>query len=276
MTVLNPEERSARGIKVQTQVLAQEAPQPTSLYESSWRDYIFSEVWSRPGLDLRSRYLISICSAASNDTPAEMLDAYIRGALNQKLLSLSELREVALHFAVYGGWSRGALIDASITRVAAALGLPAADYEPIRASEWDPQQRLKEGAAEFDNVMTFGGPPPMTAYFQGGILNFVFGELWNRKDLDQRSRRWVTLVGVADSSSDIPIRTHIYGAMASGNATYEEMDEFVLQYAIHSGWPRASVAQGAVLEMAKKVKSGLFWDGTELEKKDESSQRYER
>ena len=48
-------------------------------------------------------------------------------------------------------------------------------YAPIRAATWDPQVRLQEGAAGFANVMTFGGPPPATAYFEAGILNFVFG-----------------------------------------------------------------------------------------------------
>ena len=31
------------------------------------------------------------------------------------------------------------------------------------------------------------------------INNFVFGEMWGREGLDQRSRRWLTLVGVAES-----------------------------------------------------------------------------
>lgn len=270
MALHDPQERTERGSRQQFSILAESAPDPKTLFEASWRDYVFAEVWTRPGLDLRSRYLITIASAAGNDTPAHILDGYVRGALTHQLLSLSELREVALHFAIYGGWSRGALIDAAITRVAEVLGLPAADYEPIRAETWDPQQRLQDGAASFADVMTFAGPPPVTTYFEGGILNFVFGEAWNRAGLDQRARRWVTLVGVLDSSSDTPIRTHIYGAMASGNASVEEMNEFVLQYAIHSGWPKASVAQGAVLEMAKKIQNGLFWDGSALEKNDES------
>lgn len=75
--------------------------------------------------------------------------------------------------------------------------------------------------------------------------------------LDQRSRRWITLVGVAESAAVIPIRSHIYAAMASGNCPAEEMQEFVLQYAIHAGWPKGSVIQGAVLEMAKRVAAGL-------------------
>jgi 4-carboxymuconolactone decarboxylase len=45
--------------------------------------------------------------------------------------------------------------------------------------------------------------------------------------------------------------------MASGNATPEEMQEFVLQYAIHGSWPKASVIQAAVLELGERVKKGL-------------------
>ena len=264
MSLLDPKERSERGERQQCSVLAAPAAAPRTLYESAWRDYIFAEIWARPGLDLRARYLITFASAATAETPAELLDGYVRGALQQGELSLSELREVALHIAIYGGWSRGAILDAAITRVAAALQLPAADYAPLRGEPWDPQQRLRDGAESFKNVMTFSGPPPFGAYFEGGILNFVFGEAWERPGLDQRSRRWLTLVGVADSSADMPIRTHVYAAMASGNASFDEMNEFVLQYAVHSGWPRASFVQSVVFDMAEKVKKGLLWDGKPL------------
>ncbi|WP_317933246.1 carboxymuconolactone decarboxylase family protein [Halioxenophilus sp. WMMB6] len=271
MTLHNAQERQQRGLRQQEKLLGQAPKAATTLFESSWSDYIFAEVWTRPGLDLRARYLIAASSAAANGASAEQLDGYMRGALAQEQLSLVELREAALHLAIYGGWSKGAALDEAITRVAAELGLPAEEFKPLRDGNWNPQQRLAEGAAEFNNVMTFGGPPPVSPYFEGGILNFVFGEAWCRPGLDQRARRWVTLVGVADSSADVPIRTHVYGAMASGNASYEEMNEFVLQYAIHSGWPRASFVQGVVMDMAKKIKAGLFWDGTALEKENESS-----
>jgi 4-carboxymuconolactone decarboxylase len=257
VSLLDPKERTTRGLKQQSELLAKPAPEPATVFEASWRDYVFAEVWTRPGLDRRSRFLISIASAASGATPADILDDYIRGALELNELTLAELREAALHHAVYAGWSRGAILDQAITRVADALRLPLASFAPIRAEPWDPQARHSEGAANFKSVMTFGGPPPVTAYFDGGILNFVFGEMWRRPGLDERARRWITLVGVADSSSDTPIATHVYAAMASGNATLEEMNEFVLQYAIHSGWPRASVIQGVVLEMADRIKKGL-------------------
>lgn len=266
MSKQSAEERIRLGEQQQATLLAQPVVEPQTLFESSLRDYLFAEVWTRDGLDLRSRYLITISSAASADTPQALIDGYIRGAIQQDILSVVELREAALHFAVYGGWSRGAIFDQAITRAVKALGLSEPAYTPVRQEDWDAEQRLQTGSKEFHHVMTFGGPPPATAYFQGGILNFVFGEMWHREGLDQRGRRWVTLVGVADSSADVPIRTHIYGAMASGNASYQEMDEFVLQYAVHSGWPRASFIQGVVLEMAEKLKKGLTWDGKPLDK----------
>ncbi len=265
MSLLDPGERSQRGAEQQAKLTGKPAPEPTTLYESSWRDYIFAEVWTRDGLDLRSRYLITISSAATAETPQHVLDGYLRGAVVEGALSLAELREAALHFAIYGGWSRGAVLDESISRIAKELALPAHEYQPIRKEPWCPETRLKEGATSFKNVMTFGGPPAATAYFEGGILNYVFGEVWERPGLDQRSRRWVTLVGVADSSANSPIRSHIYGAMASGNTSYEEMTEFVLQYAIHSGWPRASFIQGVVFEMAANIKKGLDWQGEPVE-----------
>lgn len=256
MSLLDPAERTARGSKLKAELTGVPAAEPATLVQASWRDYVFAEVWARPGLDLRSRFLISMSSAAGVSDSAAT-ERYVRGALSTGKLTLAELREAALHTAVYAGWSYGDVLDAAISNVAAELGLTPADYAPIRAAPWDPKIRHEEGSASFKHNMLFGGPPPQTAYFEGGILNFVFGEMWNRPGLDQRARRWLTLVGVGNSSSSTPIRSHVWSAMASGNATREEMFEFVLQYAIHAGWPRASVMQGAVLEQVPRVEKGL-------------------
>jgi 4-carboxymuconolactone decarboxylase len=64
--------------------------------DSSWRDFIFAEIWSRPELDLRSRYLITIPSAASADTPTELLAGNLRGALQQAGVPVDGQRQ--LHF----------------------------------------------------------------------------------------------------------------------------------------------------------------------------------
>ncbi|MDP3676674.1 MAG: carboxymuconolactone decarboxylase family protein [Novosphingobium sp.] len=263
MATLFPAARSAKGAALQAELTGAPAPAPATLLQESWRDFIYAEVWSRPGLDRRARFLISLASAAGNATAAERLDSYVRGALASGSMTLAELREAALHVAVYAGWESGGRIDAGATRVSRELGLEPASVDPIRAKPWDPQVRMDEGYAEFEKVMTFAGPPVGNGlpYLQDGILNFVFGEMWGRPGLDQRSRRFLTLVGVADSGAETPIRSHFHAAMASGNCTAAELHEFVLQYAVHSGWPRASVIQGVVIEMSKKVAVGLAWNG---------------
>ncbi len=260
MTMLDPAERSARGVSIQADVTGKTAALPTTPVEESWRDFVFAEVWSRPGLERRARYLISMAGAAISGGGQQMLDGYVRGALAGNHLSLAELREAALHLSVYAGWGRGGKLDRAITRVAQALDLAEYAYPPIRGDAWDPEIRTAQGRTNFTATMTFSGGPSASPFLEA-INNFVFGEMWCRPGLDERSRRFITLVGVAESSSETPIRSHIYAAMASGNCTAEEMQEFVLQYGIHAGWPKASVIQGVVFEMAKKVAQGLPWNG---------------
>lgn len=257
MTLLDPKERTERGIASQTELTGRPSPEPKSLFQSSWRDYVFAEVWNRPGLERRARFLIATSSAAMGDCSDAILDDYMRGALTTGELTLSELREASLHVAVYSGWGHGDRFDKSVDRVAQELDLVPCDYPALRAEPWDKEQRYRDGQAEFQHVMTFPGPTPEIPYHEGGILNFVFGEMWCRAGLDQRSRRWITLVGVCDAGVDIPIQTHIYAAMKSGNCQRREMLEFVLQYALHAGWPKASALSSIVNVMADKVENGL-------------------
>ena len=259
MALLDPKDRSQRGAALQAEVTGA-AAEPHSPLSASVRDFVFAEVWNRPGLERRARFLVSIAGSILCDEPGDGVDVYVRGALSSGLISLAELREAALHMAVYGGWGRGRILDQALDRAQEALGLAPADFPPIRAEAWDPEARFAAGAKEFDHVMTFPGSPPMSPYLEA-IGNFVFGEMWCRPGLDQRSRRFMTLVGVAESSSEVPIKSHVHAAMASGNCTPEEMQEFVLHYGIHAGWPKASVVQAAVFEMAPKVAKGLPWNG---------------
>ncbi len=257
MSMRDSAERVQTGARQQTELLGVPAPEPRTLLQSSWRDYIFAEVWTRPGLDRRSRLMIAMSGAAMSSGSVGPLESYMRGALTLGEYTLTELREAAMQIGVYSGWSRAVVFDEALDRVSRSLGMPDVPFQPIRGEPWDPDLRHREGRANYEVVMVSPAPPPETAFYEGGIINFVFGEMWMRPGLDQRSRRWITLVGVANSAARTPIRSHVYGAMRSGNATKEEMLEFVLQYAVHSGWPMASVVQAAVIEQAPRVAQGL-------------------
>lgn len=256
--MLDPKDRMAAGLAAEAAFTGRPAGQPTTLLEESWRDFVWAEVWTRPGLPPRARYLVAMASAATCGLDDRQIDDFVRGALVNAHLTLAELREAALQLAVYAGWGNGGKLDRAVTRVATELGLPPAELPPICPEPWDPQARNDRGHAVFDKVMTFAPGRPSTPYLEG-INNFVFGEVWSRPGLDEPSRRWITLVGVCESAAEIPIRSHIHAAMASGNCTSEQMLEFVPQYGTHAGWPRASRINGVVLEMIDKVARGLPW-----------------
>ena len=59
-------------------------------------------VWSRPGLPVRDRSLITIAALTALDRPHE-LEIHLGLGLDNGL-SRSEICEVLMHMAVYGGW----------------------------------------------------------------------------------------------------------------------------------------------------------------------------
>ena len=51
--------------------------------------------------------------------------------------------------------------------------------------------RVAGGAAEFENVNLISAPGPDTPYTHAGVLNYVFGHVWQRPGLARRDRRIV-------------------------------------------------------------------------------------
>ncbi|WP_407310450.1 carboxymuconolactone decarboxylase family protein [Pseudomonas sp. nanlin1] len=64
-------------------------------------DHAWGSVWARPGLDLKTRSLITLAALTALKAPTE-LKGHVRGALNNGC-SAEEIRETLLHCAVYAG-----------------------------------------------------------------------------------------------------------------------------------------------------------------------------
>jgi 4-carboxymuconolactone decarboxylase len=81
---------------------SQEAVTP---FTADFHDYLtrsaWGDVWTRPGLDLRTRSCITVAMLVALNRPEE-LALHIRGALNNGV-TVDELREVLLQSAVYCG-----------------------------------------------------------------------------------------------------------------------------------------------------------------------------
>ena len=156
------------------------SPEPRTLMESSWRDYDFLGVWTRRDR-IADRATSSPYARRSVRAPAKTSWTPRRRSVKLGDISLSELREATLQLAVYAGWSRGVALDEAVNtrwRVRSAWR-PALIHRSGGAL--DSARRLADGAASFGfRHDVSGASTSHTAYFQGGIINFVFAEVWMR------------------------------------------------------------------------------------------------
>ncbi len=68
-------------------------------------EYCWGEIWSRPGLDRRTRSFINLAMLTALNRPYE-IRLHVRGALNNGLTK-EELREVFMQCAIYCGIPAG-------------------------------------------------------------------------------------------------------------------------------------------------------------------------
>lgn len=124
------DERIARGRALGTQIWGEAFEQRSGPYwerlDPTFREFIegfvFGDVWSRPGLDLRTRSLCTIASLVSLGR-LNQLESHITGALANGA-SRQEVVEVLLHMAIYAGFPAAWDGLAVTRRVFAALPEP--------------------------------------------------------------------------------------------------------------------------------------------------------
>jgi 4-carboxymuconolactone decarboxylase len=111
-------ERAARGERTFQEVLGQPMRPPTTPITEAARDFVFAEVWARPGLDRRSRRWITLSAVCA--TGAELpMRTYLEAALDSGDITEAELREFALQFAVFQGFPKAVQIELLISRIVA-------------------------------------------------------------------------------------------------------------------------------------------------------------
>lgn len=109
MTGATDDERRAQGFAVRREVLSDahvdRAIAATTDLTADWQDFItrvaWGDVWSRPGLDRRSRSIAVLSSLIAHGHHEE-LAMHLRAALRNGL-TIDEIREVILQSAVYSG-----------------------------------------------------------------------------------------------------------------------------------------------------------------------------
>ncbi|MET8212883.1 carboxymuconolactone decarboxylase family protein, partial [Streptomyces sp. NPDC005373] len=213
-----------------------------------------------PGLTRRDRRWVTLTCVAAADSP-ESIEEHVHAALAGGDISLEEMLEFVLHFAVYCGWPKASHIEGAIARQWDRIHRERGEQTPswpvlenTTLGPGDVEKRLERGVEEFIDVNLTPAPPSNSPYRQAGILNFVFGHVWQRPGLTRRERRIITVASVALDDSPVPLRTHVSSALHSGDLAKEEMDEIVLQFAAYYGFAKGDALADAV-EAAWAAKS---------------------
>lgn len=240
-------------------VMTMSAPQICTPAAAAMMCHVFADVWQRSVLSRRDRHFITLPCVAAADAEVPLRD-HVYAALNSGAVSITEMRESVLHFAVYGGWPKASrfnmVVDEQWERIHRERGQQTPPPEPLLplSTPSDPEDRLATGAQSFKEINCMEYAPNRDNPYQGaGILNFVFGEMWLRPGLGMRQRRLITLACVAFQDAPLPILSHVYAAMKSRDLSFDEMDEFALQFAAYYGWPKAAYLCQVIEEQKQRV-----------------------
>ena len=133
---MNDEERHAQGMRTRREVLGDahvdRAVASTTELTEPFQDFItrfaWGDVWTRPGLDRRTRSIVTLTALTSLRAENEIA-MHVRAAITNGLTP-AEITEILLHTAVYAGLPAANAAFAIAQRTLAEMGLPEA--EPAR------------------------------------------------------------------------------------------------------------------------------------------------
>jgi 4-carboxymuconolactone decarboxylase len=257
---MSPTQRTALGRRTFAEVMTFEPPADGSpVVSHGLIDFVFAEIWARPGLSRRDRRFVTLACVAAADAEGPLID-HVYAALNSGDLTITEMRETVLHFAVYAGWPKASrfngIVDAQWGRIGQQRGEGVPPPEPLLplVTASDPELRLQGGEDSFRDINCLPYAPPRDNPYSGaGILNFVFGEMWLRPGLGLKERRLITVACVAFQDAPMPILSHVYAALKSGDVSFAEMDEVALHFAAYYGWPKGSYLNQVIAEQKERV-----------------------
>ena len=253
-------DRSERGRRAFAEVMTFAAPEDsTPATEHGLIDFVFGEVWSRPTLSRRDRRFVTLPCVAAADAEEPLRD-HVYAALNSGDISIAEMRETVLHFAVYSGWPKASrfniVVDEQWDRIHRERGQTVPPPDPLLplVTPSDPEERLLTGEQSFRDINCIPFAPIRDNPYSGaGILNFVFGEMWLRPGLGMKERRLITVACVAFQDAPIPILSHVYAALKSRDVSFDEMDEVALHFGAYYGWAKASHLNQVIGEQKQRV-----------------------
>ena len=107
------DDRLERGKRAFADVMTFPAPDNLMPATASLLEFVFAEVWQRPAMNRRDRWFVTLPCVAAADAEMPLRD-HVYAALNSGDVSITEMQEMVLHFAVYAGWPKASRFNMTV------------------------------------------------------------------------------------------------------------------------------------------------------------------
>ena len=108
------------------------------------------------------------------------------------------------------------------------------------------------GNAHVDRAAT--NVTPLNKEFQELITRYVWGEIWTREGLDERTRRVLVIGTMIAIGRWEEFKMHVRAAAVEGGFTEDDVKEIILQQAVYCGVAAAHHALGLAAEVFTTLK----------------------
>ncbi len=208
-------------------------------------EYAFGDVYTRDGLDLKSKEIAVVAALTAMGTAQPQLKVHINGALNTGS-SINEIKEVILQMSVYSGFpscinGMNALKDVLKERQENGI----TDKKGNSATETNKVDRLKVGEEELSKLDSLQVERLKNIYddFSPELVRFTleygYGDIFSRDNLSNKHRQIATIAALTALGNAQPqLKFHINSGMNIG-LTKENVEDIMLLMSVYSGFPSA-------------------------------------
>jgi 4-carboxymuconolactone decarboxylase len=259
LTWTSRDERRADAQEEYLAVMTMSGPKaPThAYYEAGVIGFVFGEMWPRSGLTRKERRWVTLSCVCAAGVVIP-IQTHVYAAISSGDCTLDEVDEFGLHVATQLGWPKGQNINMYILDSTAKLAEKRGEERMLpNVAPWaDPTDlatRVERGRAAFEEIMLTTAPPATTTFRQLGYFAYLYGEVWTRPNLTRKERRIVSICCAAAVGSAHELELHLYAALASGDLSYNELQEIVLHYAVYFGWLPGADLDDALIAAHERV-----------------------
>ncbi|MCB0923593.1 MAG: carboxymuconolactone decarboxylase family protein [Mycobacterium sp.] len=105
-----------RGLDKMNEVYGWEMPDMPGDYFALTVDHLFADIWSRPGLSMRDKRIMTLSVVTALGLP-DLAEIQVNAALQNSELTAEELREMALFITHYVGFPLGSTFNGVVEKV---------------------------------------------------------------------------------------------------------------------------------------------------------------